>query len=292
MTSTPSTARHDDIPIEPSSCSSSQIWEAVSPGWAAWLDQLSEAMIPVRAWMIDKLALSPGETVLDLGAGFGDTGFDAAPVLGGDGRLITSDLSPRMVDTARHRARQRGVDNVEFRVIDAQRILLADEEVDAVLCMNAYMVIPDVASALAETRRVLRPSGRLAMTVWGAPERNPWASVTSQILVDQGHIPPRDPEAPGITNLSDPAGTTTLLGNAGFSDVETADVDIHFSFDSIEDFDRWAANVAGGLAPPVRELSATQRQTFRNALEEAFRPFRTHHGGYEVPGSALGAAAM
>lgn len=214
------------------------------PGLGGWLDQLSEAMIPVRAWMVDKLALSPGETVLDLGAGFGDTGFDAAPVLGGDGRLITSDLSPRMVDTARHRARQRGVDNVEFRVIDAQRIPLADEKVDEVLCMNAYMVIPDVASALAETRRVFRPGRRLAMTVWGAPERNPWASVTSQILVDQGHIPPPDPEAPGITNLSDPAGTTTLLGNAGFSDVETADVDIHFSFDSIEDFDRWVADVA------------------------------------------------
>ena len=164
-----------------------------------------------------------------------------------------------MVDTARRRARQRGVDNAEFRVIDAQRIPLADDEVDAVLCMNAYMVIPDVASALAETRRVLRPGGRLAMTVWGAPERNPWASVTSQILVDQGHIPRPDPEAPGITNLSDPAGTTALLGNAGFRDVETADVDIHFSFDSIEDFDRWVADVAGGLAPPVRELSATQR---------------------------------
>ena len=195
-----------------------------------------------------------------------------------------------MIATARRRAQERGVDNAEFRIIDAQQIPLADDEVDGVLCMNAYMVVPNIPLALAETRRVLRPGGRVAMAVWGAPERNPWASVTSQILVDHGHIPPPDPEAPGITNLSNPVDTTRLLENAGLDNVEIADIDIHFSFDSIEDFDRWIADVAGGLALPVRELSDTDLRAFRNALEKVFRPYRTDRG-YEVPGTALCAAA-
>ena len=139
---------------------------------------------------------APGDTVLELAAGAGDTGFEAAALAGERGRLISTDFSPAMVDVARRRGAELGLGNVDYRVMDAERIELDADSVDGVLCRFAYMLMPDPAAALAETRRVLRPGGRLALAVWGAPERNPWVTIGFGLLVERGHMPPPDPGAP------------------------------------------------------------------------------------------------
>jgi ubiquinone/menaquinone biosynthesis C-methylase UbiE len=88
-------------------------------------------------------------------------------------RLISSDFSPTMLDEARKRGAERGIENVEYEVIDAVKIELEDDSVDGVLCRFGYMLMHDAEAALAETRRVLRPGGRVAFSVWASPERNP-----------------------------------------------------------------------------------------------------------------------
>ena len=71
------------------------------------------------------------------------------------GRLITTDFSPAMLAAARRRGAELGVANVDYRVMDAERIELDDDSVDGVLCRFGYMLMADPAAALAETRRVL-----------------------------------------------------------------------------------------------------------------------------------------
>ena len=137
-----------------------------------------------------------GDTVLELAAGAGDTGFEAAAIVGERGRLISTDFSPAMLEAARRRGAELGVGNVEYRVIDAERIELDDDSVDGVLCRFGYMLMADPAAALAETRRVLRPGGRLALAVWGAPERNPFFGIIGIGLVQRGHMPPPEPRRP------------------------------------------------------------------------------------------------
>ena len=82
----------------------------------------------VGEWLVDALDPQPGETVLELAAGVGDTGFAAARRLGPEGRLITTDFSDQMVEAARRRADELGVSNAEFRTLDAERMDLDDEE--------------------------------------------------------------------------------------------------------------------------------------------------------------------
>ncbi|MFN2490941.1 MAG: class I SAM-dependent methyltransferase [Actinomycetota bacterium] len=123
--------------------------------------------------MIRELAPQPGDTELELAAGAGDTGFEAAAILGEGGRLISTDFSPAMVDVARGRSAELRVGNVDHRVMDAEHIELETDSVDGVLCRFGYVLMADPATALSETRRVLRPSGRLALAVWGTTERNP-----------------------------------------------------------------------------------------------------------------------
>lgn len=171
-------------------------WDAVSTGWYAQREEIWESSRPVSEWMIKKLDPQPGDTVLELAAGLGDTGFMAARLVGESGRVIITDFAPKMLAAARRRAEEIGVKNVEFRVLDVERMDLETSSVHGVLCRWGYMLMIDPAVACAETRRVLRPGGRLAFSVWAARERNPALSLASRILVELGHIPPPDPEAP------------------------------------------------------------------------------------------------
>jgi SAM-dependent methyltransferase len=262
----------------------------MAPGWERRRAQLAQALTPVREWLIAELDPSPGDTVLDLSAGPGDTGFAAAAIVGERGRLISTDFSPNMVEVARRRGTALGLQNVAYRVLDAERIQLDADSVDGVLCQSGYMLMADPGAALAETRRVLRPAGRLALSVWGAPERNPWASIGARILVERGRLPPPEPGAPGIFSMGSEERARALLEGAGFTAVRTEDVSVRFAFRDVDDYERWLREVAGALALVVRELSEQEREAFKAELGEAFVPFAAD-GGYELPGAALCAIA-
>ena len=269
---------------------SHDVWDAMAPGWERWRTQLADAMTPVRGWLIDKLAPEPGQTVLELGAGTGETGFEAAAHLGDHGRLISTDFSPAMVEVARRRGTELGLGNVDYRAIDAERIELDPGSVDRVLCQSTFMLVADRAAALAEARRVLRPGGRLALSVWGAHERNPWASMGGMILVERGHMPAPEPETPGVFSMASEERTSGLLDVAGFTSVRAEEVPVRFAFRDLDAYEQWVMDVAGPFAMVVRGLLEDERQVFRARLTKAFVPFATD-GGYELPGVALCAVA-
>lgn len=267
-----------------------ETWGVMAPGWERWRAQLEDALTPVRDWLIRELAPRPGDTVLELSAGAGDTGFGAAATVGERGRLISTDFSPDMVDVARRRGAELGLRNVDFRVIDAERIELETDSVDGVLCQSGYMLMADSAVALAETRRVLRPGGRLTLSVWGAPEHNPWASIGGRILVERGHMPPPEPGAPGIFSMASEERTRALLEEAGFTAARTEEVPVRWAFRDLDEYERWVTEVAGAFAIVVRGLSEGERDALKSQLTEAFVPFLAD-GGYELPGVALCALA-
>jgi SAM-dependent methyltransferase len=269
---------------------SHEVWEAMAPGWERRRAQLAEALEPVREWLISRLAPRPGQVVLELGAGAGDTGFAAAAIVGERGRLISSDFSPEMVEVAHRHGAELGLGNVDYRVIDAERIELDADSVDGVLCQSGYMLMADPAAALAETRRVLRPNGRLALSVWGAPDRNPWASIGGRILVERGHLPPPEPGAPGIFSMASEERTRALLEGAGFPNVRTEEVPVCFAFRDLDDYQRWVLDVAGPFSIAVRGLPEDERGALWARLAEAFEPY-TVGGRYEIPGVALCAVA-
>jgi ubiquinone/menaquinone biosynthesis C-methylase UbiE len=278
------------VDVEDYRRTSREVWKSMAPGWERWRAQLAGSLTPVREWLIGELGPRRGETVLELGAGTGETGFEAAGILGEGGRLISTDFSAEMVEVARRRGSELGLGNVDYRVIDAEQIELASGSVDGVLCQSAYMLVADPAAALAETRRVLRPGGRLALSVWGAPERNPWASIGGMILVERGHMPPPEPGAPGVFSMASEGRTRGLLERAGFTSIRMEEVPVCFAFQALDDYEQWVTDVAGPFAILVRGLPEAEREVLRARLKEAFVPFATN-GGYELPGVALCALA-
>ena len=267
-----------------------EVAEAIAPTWERRRADIEDVATPVRQWMLKELAPQEGDTVLELAAGTGDTGFEAAALVGARGRLISTDFSPAMLDTARRRGAELGVENVTYRVMDAERIELEADSVDAVLCRFGYMLMADPAAALAETRRVLRPGGRLTLAVWGASERNPYFGIIATSLIRHGHVPPPDPAAPGIFSMASPERTSALLAGAGFSEVRTEDVLGSFPLPSIDEYLAVVADTAGPLGLALRGLSSDDRAAVMADVEPSFAPFRSERG-YNLPAVALCAVA-
>ena len=159
---------------------SRELWETMGARWAARRDLLWEGTRPVSEWLVEHLAVREGETVVELAAGTGDTGFLVAPTLGPNGRLLTSDRSHAMLEGARARAAALGLGNVEFRELDGEQLALPDESADAVISRFGYLLKGE--QPLAEVRRVLRPGGRLAFAVWAERARNAWMTVPRAAL--------------------------------------------------------------------------------------------------------------
>jgi SAM-dependent methyltransferase len=113
-------------------------WGAVARGWYAKREVLWKASRSVSERMTRRLDPQPGDTVLELAAGLADTGLMAARLVGESGRVIVTDFTPEMVAAARRRAEELGVQNVEFRVLDAERMDLGTDSVDGVLCRWAF----------------------------------------------------------------------------------------------------------------------------------------------------------
>ncbi len=201
-------------------------WDAAAAGWGRRAAAVREIGMPVSAWMLEQLALQPGQQVLELAAGPGDTGFLAAELVLPGGTVISSDASEAMLAVARDRARAKGIDNVEFRQLELEWIDLPAASVDAVLCRWGVMLSVDPGAALRECRRVLRPGGRIALAVWDEAARNPWATLPTRALVELGLTSPPDPNAPGMFALADPGQLYELLGDAGFVEVIVASIEL------------------------------------------------------------------
>jgi SAM-dependent methyltransferase len=280
----------DDVSaqLEAARQQSKAVWDAMAPGWHARREEMWNISRQVSEWLIRRLDPQPGDTVLELAAGAADTGFMAARLVDETGRVIITDFAPEMVAAARRRAEDLDVENTEFRVLDAERMDLETDSVDGVLCRWGYMLMIDPAAAFAETRRVLRAGGRLAFSVWATPERNPWASLVGRVLVAQGHIPPPDPEAPGIFAMSDPRRIRVLLVGAGFTGPEIEEVSFRWTFADRDDYWRFLTEAAGAISPVLQALPPAVQAQVRGQVHEAAEPFRSGEG-YDFPAVCLNA---
>src|SRR4051794_39871290 len=223
-----------------------------------------EATRAVGEGLIDLAAPRPGEVVLELAAGAGDTGLLALDRIGAAGRLILSDGSAGMLAAAGRNAEARGggtlPGNVELRRIDAEAIDVPDGSIDVVLCRWGYMLMDDPVRALSETRRILRrPGGRVALAVWGSRERNPWNTVTGAPLAERGLMPDTPPDAPGMYRLADTGELERLLRTAGFTTVELRELPVTWRFRDLDEQWSIVTDISPSLRAALERISPEQR---------------------------------
>ncbi|HEY8860450.1 MAG TPA: methyltransferase domain-containing protein [Gaiellales bacterium] len=269
---------------------SAQNWETAAAGWEAERDRMRVMSRPLTAWLVANLDLRPGVTVLEVAAGPGETGLEVAAALTGSGKVILSDRSPAMVEVARRAAAAAGLENVQLRVLDAESMELADAVVDRVVCRFGYMLLPDPAAALRETRRVLRADGRLAFAVWGAAAENEWATTLWDILERLTDLPPAQPGGPGMFALGDPDRLRRLVAEAGFEVRAVEPIAVEWTYAGFDDYWHAQTSLNGGLTRLMPTLTTDERDALMSAVREAIERFRDGDG-YRLAGVTLGVAA-
>jgi ubiquinone/menaquinone biosynthesis C-methylase UbiE len=247
--------------------------------------------MPVSAVMIDRLDLQPGQDVLELAAGPGDTGFMAAELVQPGGRLISSDAVDSMLDIARERAADQGIDNVEFKLLELEWIDLDTATVDAALCRWGLMFLTDPGASAREMRRVLRPGGRVAVATWAEPERNPWAAIPTRALLDLGLIEPPDPQAPSMFSMAEPGRLAALLEEGGFTEVEVEAVEVAADRGDVDQYLKETTDISRPFAEVRERLSAPEWESVVDRVRELGKPFAGQDGSLRMPGCSLVASA-
>ena len=267
------------------------VWERMAPGWERKGDYIWQTTNHVGRAMVEALELSPGDTVLDLACGPGDTGFLALETVGPSGRLIATDFSQNMVDVARRRAGDLGLENVDFKVMNAEDMDLPDDSVDAILCRWGFMLMLDPAAALRECRRVLRDSGRLSFSVWGGADKNPWVTNMGMVMTQQGHPPQGDPWGPGgMFSMAEPAKVEDMVKEAGFTTARTEEVPVEWRFSDFNEIWTFTTELAGALAAVLQNLEDDEVARIRDAYEEVAQVYKTDDG-FVFPGVTVNAVA-
>jgi ubiquinone/menaquinone biosynthesis C-methylase UbiE len=266
---------------------SNEAWEAVAPAWDLNRDRIFEATRAVSDRLVALIDPRPGQRVLEIAAGTGETGFLLAEQLGADGRLISTDFSESMVGAARRGAFARGLSHVECRVMDAQSIDLQDRAVDAVLTRFGLMLIADPSRTLSEAHRVLQPGGRLVYAVWGMPDANPWIMLLALAVLQTGHVLGGDPFGPGgLFSLAEPERNRQLVTAAGFIEVAVEELDGAMLVDDIDDYWDFQASISGPIAVLLAGLSSDEREAVRAAFRLSAAPY-LRGAGYELPFRAI-----
>lgn len=259
-------------------------WRTVAAGWERQRAALWATTRPVSERLVELLAPEPGDSVLELAGGSGDTGLLAAERVGPTGRLIESDFVPEIVDSARRRAVELGAGNVEFRVLDSEALDLPDGSIDGVLCRWGFMLASDPAAAFAETARVLRPGGRVAFAVWGTPDENPWAATVGRVLMAHGLLPPPEPDAPGPFRLGDRSRVKALVEGADLKLVTNEDFPITFRHESFDDFWETTQDVSRALQTALASADGDEVAAVRTELADRFAAFEDEAGELALPG--------
>lgn len=270
---------------------SMQRWQKAAPGWGTHRELFQSGARPVSGWLVDAIEPQPGHQVLEIAAGPGDTGLLAAELIAPGGKLISTDAVQEMVDLARARAAELGIDNAHFRTMDAEWLDMPTASVDAVIGRWVYMLLADPATALGEARRVLRPGGRIALAAWTAPQDNPWASVAQQELAATGAMAPPGPDEPNMFALHDAQRIRELLEGAGFTDIVVDQLDLVWQYDDLDHWWDTQLDISTGLAAGVAKLTPAARDDLRDAIDARLAEYVNPDGSVDLPGRTHVAAA-
>ena len=202
----------------------------------AWDGPLFERFVHFRELMVDGLGAfgeralelhppQPGDRVLDVGCGFGDSAALIASLVGSEGTVLGVDAAPRFIASARA---DYGAENVRFEVADVERTAFA-EEFDLAFARFGTMFFANPVHALRNVRNALRPGGRLCMVVWRRKLDNDWMHRAEVLVADYLTRPEEYDEptcGPGPFSMANADTVSDILLAAGYRDVELSRCDI------------------------------------------------------------------
>jgi enediyne biosynthesis protein CalE5 len=262
-------------------------WNTAATGWRKWNELIDRAASGISERLVELAGVEPGSRVLDVAAGYGEPSLTAARVVGPDGSVVASDISPEMLAYGRERASAAGLDNVEFMVSAAISLDFPKESFDAALSRWGIIFEPDGEAAAARVRGFLKPGARMAISSWGPPDRVPFIAIPMMTAMRRLEVPPPPPGTPGPLSRPTPDALGGLLESAGFSDVAVEEAEVSFEWQSPEEFTEFTR----GIAAPIRAMIDPHPQEVQDetwaAIADAVRDLASEDGSLSLTNLVL-----
>jgi SAM-dependent methyltransferase len=232
----------------------------------------------------------PGQRVLDVGCGFGDTTQVLAGLVGSDGEAVGVDAAARFIETARREMAEMSIDNARFEVRDVQVDDLGGP-FDLAFSRFGTMFFANPVAALRNVRSALKPGARLVMVVWRRREDNDWL-YRAQTITEQIVSRPEEYDeptcGPGPFSMAGADTTSDILINAGFGEIELhrCDLPIMVGHDLQEAVDLvMTMGPAGEILRLQGERAAHLHEQVRGAVTEGMAEFAGPDGAVRAPAS-------
>lgn len=267
-----------------------QIAEWDGPSGQAWAEMQEELDVVTRTFGGPALAAArarPGQQVVDVGCGCGDTSIALARAVGSTGSVLGVDVSEPMLAVARRRAAEAGLTNLNFRRADASAEALRGDH-DLIFSRFGVMFFDDPGAAFANMRRWLKPGGRIAFCCWRSPSENPWGVIPAMAAREALKLeaPPMDPTAPGPFAFADITRLENLMRGAGFTafDARRFDADVYMGPSPEAAGDQMARY--GPASRAIREAGVPGgREIAAAAIAKAAAPFAAEDGSIAMKGA-------
>jgi ubiquinone/menaquinone biosynthesis C-methylase UbiE len=221
-------------------------------------------------------AVMPGEHVLDIGCGTGQTTREAARAAA-PGKALGVDLSASMLAVARRLSAEEGLGNVSFEQVDAQVHRFEPGRFDVAISRFGVMFFDDMVAAFGNIGRALRPGGRLVLLTWQAPERNEWALLFREALTGRPEMPALPATGHGFT-LAEPVTVKEILGAAGFTGISLTDVHQPVFYGPDADVACELARTLSANAEILAGLDETEAARALGRLRDALAAHQTGEG--------------
>jgi SAM-dependent methyltransferase len=225
---------------------------------------MEQAVRPLYLAALAALAPLQGLDLLDAGCGSGQALADAAAA---GARVSGLDATPELLEVARRR-----VPSAQLQVGDIQELPYADRSFDVVTAFNAIQYAGDPAAAVDELARVCRPGGRVAIGVWGDPQR----CETEGLFARLRSLAPPPPGTPAPLALSDPGVVEELLGKASLRVTGGSEVPIPITFAALDE--AWLAHSSAGPLQKVIEVAG--EDAVRRVMDAVLTADRKPDGAY------------
>ncbi|MGI9384770.1 MAG: class I SAM-dependent methyltransferase [Methyloligellaceae bacterium] len=210
---------------------------------------------------VDRLALTQGSHVLDVGCGSGASALPAAAAVGPEGRVVGVDVADALLELGRRKAHQRGLRNVTFRTGQMEDLGYPDAQFDAVVCVFTIFFAERMEQQVAELWRLVRPGGKLAITTWGPSMMEPgsgflWQSVKRERPDLHVAFNPWD-------RITDPEAVRRLLREGGVPNAEIEAEDGRQPLRTPEDW--WTIVLGSGYRWTVDQMGSEAAERVRAA---------------------------
>lgn len=257
-------------------------WSSQAGSAAAAYDSfLVPAMFtPFAERLTDQAGVRSGSVVIDIACGTGAVSRVAARRAGAAGAVTGVDLGEPTLAVARSHAAEQDAAPIAYIQSDASSLPLADGEFDIALCHQGLQFFPDRVGALAEMRRVLQPSGRIAVATWKDIEHSPMIALADALASHLGREAGEMMHSPFA--LGDGDELAGLLVAAGFAHVDVHDETIYCTWSSHAQFARRAI-AAGPIAPTFANASEDAQRAVADEVTARLAPYATADGGLRMP---------